>query len=223
VAGSFEPLPQGMEDFLAQHQAPDHEKEALREHLMKVVQTQKSPHMDPRLMRQIKRDYGATEEARKGIPVEDDRGDESGSPRSHASMPDKSGQQPMKGIRALGIDDPKTAALASQGYGSHPPKYPKSLSEAYHALLDERRDVMAHGGKGVEPDDGTETSEWVDYHFGKGTAEKLRREIDGWQKTGPKRTLNTKLKDRANWKTTKQIDEDDATAKALGDYTGPDR
>ena len=39
MAGSFDPLPQGMEDFLAQHQAPDQEKAALREHLMKVAQS----------------------------------------------------------------------------------------------------------------------------------------------------------------------------------------
>ena len=47
---SFQPLPQGMEDFLAQHQAPDHEKAALREHLMKVVQSQ-APTTDPALAR----------------------------------------------------------------------------------------------------------------------------------------------------------------------------
>ena len=47
MAGSFDPLPQGMEDFLAQHQAPDQEKAALREHLMKVVQAQSAPQSMP--------------------------------------------------------------------------------------------------------------------------------------------------------------------------------
>ena len=98
MAGSFDPLPQGMEDFLAQHQAPDHEKAALREHLMKVAQTQNAKegksHLDwvpgPGDDRGLaEQDYGT-----KFFPEPKPRPSSApGSPQSHAGT-EKNPQQP---------------------------------------------------------------------------------------------------------------------------------
>ena len=145
------PLPQGMEDYLAQSGMDDAGKDGLRQHLQGVVKDNPLWNNDQTLW------------YRGGLAKQ------SASPSGEVPVGTQWG-----GMVKEGPNMGEGHETADNPLGVPPPG---SIGETIGNILEEYDDVKKRGGN-VKPEDETEISQWIDLELGDGATKKLRELIN---------------------------------------------